>query len=554
MLVLAAVFIADASPLSPPAQANPLADWSPSETNLSGWQPLHLKEERLLVGQDGALAAFWIGYDFTTNQSSLWGRVRQPGGEWTPAVNISGYHTSSYLYWDASVTPDSTFWVLWAWPQTNQVRAAFYPLGGPWQNDDPTTQPGTSISGAQMAASPDGYLAAGWVDCAGFYTPPCTLNVARRFPGAPDWEPVETIDNGWTNTLIDDSNLYILAGSGGVTVVLWPEANPNAPGEWGMFVRSYDPGSGTWSPPKTTPPISGWKADLDASQLIMFPDNTVIAAWLANLANPAQSALFSSTCTAGSSAWSAPAQISTARGDACYPRLAIGENGATAAIWMCNGSTKDELFANARDPGGAWGTETSISGLQDKIDNWHVGVWPNGDTLVVWGVQDMKQPPTSDERLYWSLRPANGIWGGGGQGHLGDWVEHTHGSDLALGNDGSAVLVWGIKGTSGFYSVQAATWPPGGPWEPPTSISGDYAGAYVLEKGLTIGMEGQPVGVVWRADSNVGSDEAILFNEQNFPPPSPEPTPTPTTGPSPTPTSGPPPPGGVQVYLPLVLK
>ena len=53
-----------------PAQAYPLANWSPPE-NLSDWQE-SVAESRLVLGNDGTQAAFWIRWNGAGTQWSTY--------------------------------------------------------------------------------------------------------------------------------------------------------------------------------------------------------------------------------------------------------------------------------------------------------------------------------------------------------------------------------------------------------------------------------------------------------------------------------------------------
>jgi hypothetical protein len=518
-------------------------EWSPP-FNLSDWQP-DVPDFRLRLGNDGTAAAFWH-VENASNQWSLWARVRPPGDPWQLAANVSGTQEPfpNYLpfYWDTGVGPDGTAWLVWAGIDSAQsgdnwfVRAARLPPGGSWQSE-PLTDGyyETSVRWVDLQVGPDGDLAAAWVACASSTDPtqgPCHVKVRRRPAGALSWDPVDQPDQTLGGGIL---RVAVLVGPGGLTVVLWQEADLSTPARWAIMARAFEPAlAGGWEPSPTE--VSGWKPSLYMAWPVMDPGGTVTAAWVATSADPTKEAIYASTRSADTGAWSTPAAISTARDGLYYPRLAVGQNGSVAAIWAYEPAvTEHYVFANARDVVSTWGAETLLfGGPGRRVRYWdlRVGVGPDGTATALYGYQETSHPANEDEILRWSVRPPYGGWADGGQGELGGWVGSIQSVALVVGNNSFATAVWAMEDAGRLpgeqWRVLAAVRPPDGPFEPPIVLSDWYQSAWPASSGLVVGRDGRPVLAGWyaqRADDNLS---AVFYSELL--------------------------PAGPHIYLPLVVR
>ena len=534
-----------------PALTTSGADWSPP-VNLSGWQEFP-QVHQLALGVDGTQAAFWLVLDLSNNQGALWARVRPPGGGWSALENLSGWMpiTAWQPGHGIGVAPDGTAWALWTAIDSTQpgdnwrVMAAHQPPGGAWQTE-PLSDWETTLRSLKMHIGPDGDLAAAWVACAWTTNDaqgPCAVRVRRRPAGSAAWVPIERLDGGsgmgihWP---------HILVGPGGLTVVEWLEANPSASSQWAVMARAYRPSSGAWDGSITN--VSGFVPQAIESRPVMGADGTVIVAWNAVSSDPSKSAQYSATRAAATGTWSPATPISAAHsaGSLEVPGLAVGQNGTLVAAWQRSSGTQVAIFANARDPGGTWGTETRVSEWMRMVFVWGLEVWPDGTAVALWEARDGSRPATEDETVFWSARPPHGTWGGGGQGQLGNWYDEIYGAALVLGDDGSATALWAVKDASrpaGQQSaVWAATWPSGGAWSTPGALSDWYKLAFVWPWGLAVGSGGQPVAAAWDIERDTTPAYALFYSEL-APTETVTPTPTPTlTGsqtPTPTPTATP---------------
>jgi hypothetical protein len=517
--------------------------WSPP-FNLSQWHD-DVPFFRLALGADGTQAAFWQ-VEQASLQWWLGARVRSPGEEWGSEKDLSGmrepFPISFFLSWDAGVAPNGTAWAVWAAIDSGQagdnvqVWASRLPPGGSWHTEELTSGYETAVRWVDLHIGPDGDLAAAWVACTTYgLVPadgPCHVRVRRRPSGAPNWEPVEQPDESLGMGILRAS---VLVGPGGLTVALWQEAHTAAPDSWGILARTFEPASGTWDPGPTN--LSGWKPSINLAWPVVDPDGNVSAAWRCAAADPSKKAVYASTRPA-SGTWSAPPiQISSARSTGLYPpSLAVGPNGALAAIWAYEPTaTEHYVFASARDPGSAWAPETQLfGGAGWKVYYWNLrtAVWPDGTAMALYGIQDTHRPATEDERLRWIVRPPHGIWGDSGEGELGDWVASIESLALVATSDGRAVAVWGPEVAGGppgeQWTVLAAIRPPGGPFDPPLPLGEWYQYTAPAPAALIAGPEGQPVAAAWLGQRASDGSSALFYNE--------------LLG------------GGPRIYLPMILK
>jgi hypothetical protein len=248
----------------------------------------------------------------------------------------------------------------------------------------------------------------------------------------------------------------------------------------------------------------------------MDANRTVVVAWYAGTSSgSSNSAIYSST-RSNATGWSAtPAQLCADTQDTlAVPLLAAGENGTVAAVWWRSNSnpTKSQaVSANTRDPGGSWGaTEVIISDWVDDLRVTGLEVWPDGTAVALWSAKDITKSPAADEGVFWTARHG-GIWGGGGKGQLGDWVDEVIGASLKLGPDGRAYALWAVKHPSTQNGVIAANWQPGGPWGTPESLGSGYSFSVVYLESLALGPDSGDAGAVWLAANNSTPSQIALF-------------------------------------------
>lgn len=509
-----------------PALAASSANWSTPE-NLSGWQSF-MEGYLMKMGADGTQAVFWPLFDIGNNTGTLWARVRSPGGDWSTAEDISGavgpVTIWMFSYWSVGVAPDGTAWALWtvndSVGKVMRVMESHRPPGGSWSTPQALSGWVTAVRTVELHVSPEGDLAAVWVECDTTSSDPaqgnCNVNVRRRPDGAASWEAAQKVDN----SVVGVSEAHVRVGPGGLVVVIWNEANAIMANRWAVMARAYTPGPG-WD--TSVSEISGWIQPRLTDWLVqpvMDAGGTFVAAWNA-MTSPgsAQDANYGNT-RATTGTWGSPVQISNPHTQFLLdvPFLAVGEDGTVVGAWWSSdgsGSKGTALYANARDPGSTWGTEERISEWENGITLYGLEVWPDDGTAVaLWGAVDASLPTTADQGLFWSARHG-GTWGGGGKGQLGSWVNTVAGAALKLGEDGSGTAVWAVKDagqpTGKQGAVLSTTWAPGGPWGSPETLGSGYGLTFVPSEGLALGVGGGSVGATWLAINNTTPMQVAIF-------------------------------------------
>jgi len=264
--------------------------------------------------------------------------------------------------------------------------------------------------------------------------------------------------------------------------------------------RAYT--SGAWEGALSN--LSGWIYPRDQSTFWLSPPvmdagGMVVVAWYAKTgATSSYDAIYSNTRVG--SGWNAnPVKIS---GD--YEAYSLDvlllavKNGSTAAAWPYYRTSPAQaaIFANARDAGSTWGAEARISDWMDHVALGDLEIWPGGTAMAIWEADN-----ATGHGVFWSARTPSGSWGSGGSGQLGGWFTLTGGCALALGDDGSGAALWGfVDGTKPMgeqSGIMAATWPPGGPWNPPEALMEGYGRVHIWREGMAPRPGGRTVGAVW---------------------------------------------------------
>jgi hypothetical protein len=509
------------------ALSAPEEEWTEPE-NLSGWQA-GVIDQRLEVGEDGTRAAFWLARD-GGGKWALWVRVRPPGGSWGASTNLSGWH--GYLehflptYWDAAVDAGGSVVAMWVAIDSAEtgdnvaVRTARRLPDGSWQIITLSNGYETGVRAADLRLGPGADLAAAWVACAShadLAQGPCHVRVRRKPAEAETWLPVEHADQTVSGEGISEA--HVLVGPGGLTTALWLQADSSTPANWAVMARTYSPtpAPGAWDPSPHN--LSGWKKSIELSAPVADPGGTVTTAWNTFSSDPAKKANYASTRAAGNGSWSGAVAISgLLSGYGLYaPTLVAGQDGTVAAVWAYRAQATESYFlGNVRDAGSVWGGETELYGRSSLlIGDWALGVWPDGSAIVVYSLIDPGHDPAEHEKLRWAVRGSRGNWSG--EGELTGWLAGIRGPALGLGDDGSAVAVWGLEDASRpanlDYAILAATWPPGGTFRPPIQIS-DWWAHVRLRPGATAGGDkGAPAAALWKTMRTDPLSEAVYYAE-----------------------------------------
>ena len=519
-----------------PALTTSSAGWWTQPTNLSDWQ-LYMFPPWLRIGQDGTQVACWrTTHPTNPGLAALLTRVRPPGGRWSAIEDVTGWtEWSNPENWELAVAPEGTVWMVWTLtdpvPSTQmKVKAARRLPDGTWQSEDLSSWV-DGVQSLDLSISPNGDLTAVWVACDSGVGP-CAVNARRRPVGATAWESTQQLNGLFGQDEVQ--SVYALAGPDGLTVVVWDEEDPGNTSQWGVMANTYTSSTGTWDVQQTQ--VSGFVQPRTVgyplywlAQPVMDPAGTVTTAWTARYGpDPNKDAQYSAIRAASSGSWSAPAQISAANNAYSFdlPRLAVGQNGAVAAAWgWRNPGIQWAIYANARDPGGTWVGETAVSTqFVNSVSVEDVAVWPDGTAAVMWEEEDTARPANADEGVFWSARPPSGNWGDGGGGQLGIWYDEVNGAALELSSDGSGTALWAMTDATQAADQQgavlAAIWPPGGPWDAPTTLVDGYKGTGLWHQGLAARPGGRQVEATWRVErvvvaAPVTTPWAVFYSERS---------------------------------------
>jgi len=506
-----------------PVLAASSSDWT-EPVNLSDWlmsTQIGVQE----IGADGTQVAIWADAP-SASQGALFTRTRPFGGEWSAAENVTGWTYGALVaaldFWRVKVAPDGACWAVWLGVSGSsfQVMGTQRPPESTWQSSEGLSGQMIAPAAVGLDIGPDGHLAMMWTECGVLGAAPCKLYVRRRSPTDSAWGSSVRVDTSPAAHKINQAQL--LVGPGGLTVVLWAEENPGDPTQWGVMARAYVPSTGTWEagPSELS---GGWIKPASAnewlSQSVMGGDGLVVAAWTAKESLPStKEAVYSVTRSAADGTWNLPVPLSASY-DADWlgtPRLALA-GGTTVAAWSRRFSVLGAygIYANARDANAIWGTEERVSEWRATVRLGSLEVWPGGTAVALWQATDDSRPADVDQSVFWSARSPHGSWGSGGKGQLGGWYDKINGVALEVSSDGGATAVWALTDASQpadqTDSLLAATWPPGGSWSGPVTVTGGRYAAAVWHQGTVIGPSGLPVGVLFWAARKVASPSTTPF-------------------------------------------
>jgi hypothetical protein len=431
-------------------------------------------------------------------------------------------------HWDAAVDADGSAVAVWVALDNAQtgdsviVRSARRAPDGSWQVIVLSDGFETAVRGADLHLGPGGALAAAWVACTSVEPAeqgPCHVRVRRKPADAEAWLPVEHADATSAGEGISDAHVRV--GPGGVTTVLWEQADTSTPATWAVMARSYtpQPAPGGWDPAPTN--LSGWNAPyVVLSVPVIDPEGTVTSAWTAGFSDPAGVGIYASTRAAKAGTWSGAVLISSLLTSpiAAAPTLAAGQDGTVAAGWYYySWPTGYGVMANVRDAGSVWGTEADTCGQANEfLTDFDLAVGADGSTAVLCGLKTYARPEAANEILRWTVRNPKGAWGDGGQGALTGWSAGIQSPRVRTADDGSVVAAWGIEDGSRpaaqGQSIFAASKPAGEAFGDAVQVSdwAEYAG--LVQGGLAGGRKGRPVAMMWYAGSTTMS-EALFFSE-----------------------------------------
>ncbi len=189
-------------------------------------------------------------------------------------------------------------------------------------------------------------------------------------------------------------------------------------------------------------------------RIAVGPDGATTAVWYRF--DGAEFIVQAATRPAGSATFGAPVDLSAAGGNASDPQIAIGPDGAATAVWRrSNGSGTRIVQAATRPAGSAtFGTPVDLSATGQNADYPQIAIGPDGAATAVWYRYD-----GADYLVQAATRPA-GSATFGAPVDLSAASGNAYNPQIAIGPDGAATAVWyRYDGTN--TTIQAAIRPAG---------------------------------------------------------------------------------------------
>ena len=372
-------------------------------------------------------------------------------GPWAPAVDLSAtvrfgtggrYHPSPQV----AIAPDGTTTAVWLRfnGRNYVVQAGTRPPGGTFGAPINLSAPGGSAYSERVAVAADGTTTVVWQRLTdkhlivqartrpphGTFGAPITLSA----PGQGAYSP------------------QVAVAADGTTIASW-SAN-------GVVQARTRPPGGTFAPPVDLPP---------GAQVAVGADGTTTAVWYRRNGADTNFVVQASTRPPGGT-FGPPVDLSAPGEGAVAPRVAVGADGTTTAIWdrllFTNFSvTSRTVQAGTRPPGGTFGPPVDLSTPGRNVEGIQVVVAADGTTTAIWS-----RSPGSNGTVQASTRPPGGTFGA-----PVDLSSNGSEYQVAAGADGTTTAIWAGPN----HVVQARTRPPGGTFGAPVDLSGNAVQPHV---------------------------------------------------------------------------
>ena len=191
---------------------------------------------------------------------------------------------------------------------------------------------------------------------------------------------------------------------------------------------------------------------------------------------------------AASGPWVQPvASLSETGQHALDPRVAVGPDGTTTAVWRRFDGQHWRIQAATRPPGGSFSAAGNLSAPGGNAFAPQIVAAADGTTTVAWE----RVNGSGNSIVQTSTRTAGGAFGAAAD--LSAAGQNALGPRAAVAADGAVTVVWHRTGGGG-DSVQASTRAAGGTFGPPLDLSAD--GLAVQSPAVAVAPEGATA-VVW---------------------------------------------------------
>jgi len=411
------------------------------------------------------------------------GASTAPGGEWSPALNLST-PTGANVWADVASNERGDFVVAWSWGDFLYARR--YSAEGGWEDQTflgpgvgliPARTGGGWIRDLDVAMDAGGNATVVWIDVV-------YLSVSRQQPGG-NWSTPAHINDTWAWAL---DTTVVPTPSGGL-VVAWAYAYD---GNCSIRALEYEPSLG-WT---VTHLIDNGSADYaSVSGLTVTTDGTAIILWTTSGLGFYQA--FSATRPAGGN-WSAPLQIQAEYAFVSGGAVVSLESGRALATWLPLDVANETVNFTASffDPVTGWGPPFALSAVTPAAEFLAAAGSSTGTAAMGWigpNATGNYSEPSIWATLY---RPTVG-WSAPRIVAAGSIVSASlPGFEVGVGRDGDALLVFG-RNNNGSSEVWAVRYATAVGWTPAERIdSGNataaFGGAVAVDAGgdgLTVWME-----------------------------------------------------------------
>ena len=240
----------------------------------------------------------------------------------------------------------------------------------------------------------------------------------------------------------------------------------------------------TSGPPPTWPAtatLSGAGQDAWHPRVAVGPDGATIAVWYRRVGGHTR---VEAARRPEGGAFS-PVLVSEAGSDASDPEVAVGARGTTVAVWRSWDGARFRVKAATMSSKGVWSSPVTLSGAGDAWDA-RVAVGAKGNAVVTWRKAD-----AAGSSIQGASRAPNGTWS---SPVTLSATRDGWDPQVAAGADGTAVVAWS-QSDQAQYRVHAASLSATGSWSPPVALSA--AGGDAWDPQVAAGPDGQAT-AVWR--------------------------------------------------------
>ena len=351
------------------------------------------KEPQVVVDSGGRGIAVWSrsdGFDNIVQSAQL---APAAGSAWSDPVDLSALGQDAE---EPELSIDAAGDAVAVWSRLEGsdtiAQAAVMPAGGGWGGAHDLSEAGGDAAEPQVAVDAGGSAVAVWSRAVGVVG---TVESAEMTSGGQWLEAVAITGAG------EDGTEPQVATAGGRSVAVWTLAGA---GPYTTIQAAEAPAGGDWQPAQNlTQP--GLTQTVVTPQVAIDPNGNAASVWARSGASP--TVIEGRTKPAGG-AWSGIVELSELGSTATEPQVTLGPTGDGASIWSRDNGANTIIQAAGFDGDG-----------------------PLFPALSIPAAATMRQPVAFGAATFdnWSpVRPVVWSFGDGGEGAIGNQVDHTFGS------------------------------------------------------------------------------------------------------------------------------